>query len=52
MVEHAALVGLLVSKGIFTNEEYADALIEGMQREVDSYEKKLSDRMGAKIVLG
>jgi hypothetical protein len=46
MVENSALVGLLVAKGIITDEEWAKALADGMERERDAYAKWLSDRLG------
>lgn len=51
-VDHAALVGLLIKKGIFTEDEYIDALNEGMSREVKAYEKLLTDLLGITITLG
>ena len=51
MVEHSALVRLFIRIGLFTEEEYADALIEAMQEEVTGYEKMLSERLGAQIKL-
>lgn len=46
MVEHAALVGLLVSKGIITAAEYAKALADETEREKERMEKMLSDERG------
>lgn len=51
-VEMGALVGLLFKKGIFTEEEYTDALIEGFEREVKMLEKELSVMMKVNITLG
>ena len=51
MVEHSALIRLLVRKGLFSDEEYAEALIEAMQEEVTRYEMMLSERTGARIKL-
>jgi hypothetical protein len=53
MSDHAALASLLLEKLIFTEDEYYDRLIEFMQREVDGYQAKLSQRYGgADIKLG
>jgi hypothetical protein len=52
MVENSALVKLLVSKGILTDEEWAEALADGMEAEVRLYEKWLSENLGATITLG
>lgn len=37
MVEHGALVGLLIEKGVITIEEYYKALADKMEAEVESY---------------
>ena len=41
LVDHGALVGLLVKKGIITDLEYRKALAEGMEAEVERYRKLL-----------
>lgn len=51
MSDHGALVKLLIAKGIFTEDEYFNVLIEMMQQEVDSYQKRLSRLYGANITL-
>lgn len=51
MVEHAALADLLMRKGLITEAEYSDALIQGLEREVAAYEKRLSEMLGAHITL-
>jgi hypothetical protein len=51
MVENSALVKLLVGKGILTEEEWAEALADGMEAEVQLYEKWLSEKLGATITL-
>ena len=51
MVEHSALAGLLISKGVITGEEYAEALAAGMERETKAYEDRLSEHIGTKITL-
>ena len=51
-VDHAGLVDLLIAKGILTKEEYIAAITARMNEEVADYEKRLSEVMGAKIVLG
>lgn len=40
MCDHAALVKLLVEKGIITDEEYAKAIRDEMRAEVDRYEER------------
>lgn len=51
MAEHAALVDLLITKGVITLDEYYDYLIKFMEREVDMYQSELETRYGAKITL-
>ena len=54
MSDHGALMALLFKKGIITEEEYIDALIESMEREVHMYESVLAELYGhgVKITLG
>jgi hypothetical protein len=42
---------LLIAKGVFTEDEYFDAVIDGMEREKASYEAGLSEIFGTKITL-
>lgn len=51
MCDHAALVKLLISKGIITDPEYLDAIATEMTEEVKRYERRLSERMDADITL-
>lgn len=50
--EHSALVTLLIKKGIITEDEYYDSVIEVLQREVANNEAKLSAHYKANIRLG
>jgi len=50
--ENGALVRLLIAKGIFTMDEYEDAIIDGLEREVALYETRISELLGWKIKLG
>lgn len=50
MCDHAALVRLLVAKGLFTEEEYFDEIVNELHREVVRYENRLS-RFGPTIKL-
>lgn len=50
-VDSAALAGLLMKKGVITNEEYTKAVADGMEIEVARYEKLLSERFGREVVL-
>lgn len=50
LVDSAALVRLLIKKGLFTREEYAEELRLEMCREVDRYEDKLA-KGGQRVTL-
>lgn len=52
MVEHAALIHLLVDKKIIGALEYRRAIAEGMENERDVYQDRLSQQFGANITLG
>src|SRR5258708_25671351 len=47
-----AFVRLLVKKGVFTDEEYRLAILEGLENEKHIYENKLSEHFGKQITLG
>lgn len=51
MRDLGSLIGLLVAKGIITDEEIHKALAEGMEREVKDYEERLSSRTGTAVTL-
>jgi hypothetical protein len=52
MVENAALVKLLIAKGIVTEAEWFSALADQMEAEKALYEKYLSVHFGNNIRLG
>ncbi|NPU91419.1 MAG: hypothetical protein HPY82_05845 [Gammaproteobacteria bacterium] len=52
MADHNALARLLISKGVITSDEYAEALIAGMREEVRLYERELTEKIGHFIRLG
>ncbi len=52
MVFNAALVKLLVRKGVITDREYIEAIVFGIEEEVARYEKELSKHFGSSIKLG
>lgn len=52
LVDHGSLVGLLVEKGVITNEEYLEAVATGMEEEVARYEAAIARTIGANITLG
>lgn len=45
LIESSVLVRLLIEKGVFTLEEFNEALRAGMEREVADYEARLSMSM-------
>lgn len=52
-VEHAALVRLLVAKGVIATAEYEEALLDAMRDEKERYERYLSEQLGgASVTLG
>lgn len=51
MVNDAALVRLLVKKGLITEAEYAEEVRLEANRELDRYEDRLSAAVGSKITL-
>lgn len=52
MVEHSALVQLLVRKGLITDDEYFETLADGMEEEVKRYEDRLKVLYGVDVKLG
>ena len=51
MSDQAGLVQLLIDKGVFTSEEYMEAVTKSMEAEVARYEALLSEVIGAKVTL-
>lgn len=51
LVDSSALAELLIAKGVITHDEYAEALAAGMEREVSTYEQRLSEQLGTNITL-
>jgi len=46
MCEHAALVRLLIAKGLFTEEQYAEAITDEFNRELERLEKNVNNQYG------
>lgn len=46
MCEHAALIRLLIAKGIITEEEYAEAITDEFNRELERVEKVVNAQYG------
>ncbi len=44
--EQAGLAQLLMDKGVFTLEEYEQAILQGLRNEVDRYERYLAEQYG------
>lgn len=51
MADQAALAQLLMAKGVISEDEYYDALIASMEREVAMYQDWLSKHTDANITL-
>ena len=51
LVNDAALVRLLVAKGIITDAEYAQAVTDEMNREVERYQDRIRQNYGINITL-
>ena len=51
MCDSAAVGKLLIEKGIFTEQEYINALCRQLEEEVKKYERELSDLVGADVTL-
>lgn len=52
LVDHAALVKLLIDKGLISEVEYAEVTADGMEREVARYEERISRATGSRVTLG
>jgi transcription termination factor NusB len=48
MVSHGALVRVLIAKGVFTEKEYFEELVKGVEAEKAAYEERLTQRFGGK----
>ena len=51
MCNQAALVRLLIAKGLFTPEEYEKEIADEMEREKERYERELSEHYRKPITL-
>ena len=51
LCDHAALVRLLMEKGLITEEEYLSAIADQMEQERARYEVMLTELLNAKITL-
>ena len=47
--DQAGLAALLMEKGLFTLEEYIEALAKSAEREADQYEDEVSIRVGINV---
>jgi hypothetical protein len=50
-VSDAAVVRLLIAKGIITEHEHLEALTVAMEEERKSYEDRLTEKIGKKVTL-
>ncbi|MBD2261412.1 hypothetical protein [Pseudanabaena sp. FACHB-2040] len=51
MVEHSAVVRLLLEKGIFTELEFYESLCEVMEEEAQRYKRQLREHYGGDVDL-
>ena len=51
MRDLSSLARLLMSKGVFTPEEFYKAIAEGMEEEARSYEERLKQALGGRTVI-
>lgn len=51
MSDHGALVNLLIKKGVITLDEYMAEAVDYMEKEAESYKKKLEAETGRKVTL-
>ena len=51
MSSHAGLVSLLMEKGVFTHEEYVEAMADAMEREQAMWENILTRETGVQVHL-
>lgn len=51
MVNHAALVALLIDEGLINREDYFESLVKYTEREVKLYEESLSQKLKKVIKL-
>lgn len=51
LVDTSAMSTLLIKKGLITEEEYYDSIIEQAEKEVNTYKKRLEIRFGRPINL-
>lgn len=52
LVQHAAIVKLLIAAGVCTEQQYHEACIAELEAEVARYEARLAKRYGKTIRLG
>jgi hypothetical protein len=51
MADQGSLAKLLIDKGVITEAEYFDAIVEGTEREQARYEQILTERFGKPVTL-
>lgn len=51
LIDTSSMARLLISKGVITEREYLGALVDGIRREVGSYEAELLARFGIVVKL-
>lgn len=51
MLEHGALVALLIEKGVIKYKDYLEAQVEFTEREIEMYKKTIKERTGKDVNL-
>ena len=49
MSDHGGLVRLLIEKGVFTEDEYARAVADGMEAEAESHRRLVAEKLGVDL---
>lgn len=52
LIEHGALVALLIEKGIIKYKDYMDTYIEFLERDLERYQKRVHDAYGPNVSIG
>ena len=50
--DQAGLATLLIAKGVFTKDEYLEAVADSAELEAERFEKQVSEKLGYPVTLG
>lgn len=51
LIQHGALVALLIDKGVIKYKDYLEAYVEFLERDVEGYRARLKQRLGVNVDL-